>query len=431
MKTITKLPLVLLLLALWLAPAGPALAKGAHQDQVVFGDTYILESGETLDGSLLVFGGAAVVEEGASVTGDVGLIGGTLQIDGTADDVGVVGGVLQLGGTLTGDLILFGGTAHLGESAVVEGNVTIAGGSLEREAGAVIEGTVQETSSFPTDLVPPMLPFAPELPIPPVPPIEEVPSVRGFMSDSATAGLGLLTALFTVVAESLLLALLAALVALFLPNHTRRVAAAISEQPLTAGGVGCLTLLILVAAVVLLVGLMITIIFIPVSIALIGFGSIAFVAALLLGMIALGLETGNRLARAFNANWPMPLTAFLGTLLLGIVVNAIWAIFACFGWWAPFAVMLLALGGVVMTRFGVQSSRPPMAPVAGPPLPPPAPSTEPVVSPPPPPGPPSPPEPALPAEPATEPEPPQDASEASEAEPPEKPKNRRRSSTSG
>jgi hypothetical protein len=353
MKTITKLPLVLLLLALWLAPAGPALAKGAHQDQVVFGDTYVLESGETLDGSLLVFGGAAVVEDGASVTGDVGLIGGTLQIDGTADDVGVVGGVLQLGGTLTGNLILFGGTAHLGETAVVEGDVTIAGGSLEREAGAVIEGSVQEASHFSPDLVAPVLPIlpsVPEVPVAPVVPrIENAPSFRGFMSDSATAGVGLLTALFTVVAESLLLALLAALVALFLPNHTRRVAAAISEQPLTAGGVGCLTLLILVAAVVLLVGLMITIIFIPVSIALIGFGSIAFVAALLLGMIALGLETGNRLARAFNANWPMPLTAFLGTLLLGIVVNAIWAIFACFGWWAPFAVMLLALGGVVMT----------------------------------------------------------------------------------
>jgi hypothetical protein len=149
-------------------------------------------------------------------------------------------------------------------------------------------------------------------------------------------------------------------------------------------------------AVILLVALSFTIILLPVTISLMGFGSLALAAALLLGTIALGLETGNRLARAFNSEWPMPLAAFVGTLLLGLVVNAIATILACFGWWAPFAVVLLAVGGVVMTRFGSQAAQPPVAPVSAPILPPPSPAAP---APPAPPAPVEPPAPAQAAEP--------------------------------
>jgi hypothetical protein len=205
-----------------------------------------------------------------------------------------------------------------------------------------------------------------------------------------------------------------------MPNHARRVANAIVEQPLTAGGVGCLTLIISVVVVFLLVALSLTIILLPVTIALMGFGSLALAAALLLGTIALGLETGNRLARAFKSEWPMPLAAFVGTLLLALVVNAISTILACFGWWAPFAVILVAIGGVVMTRFGSQAAQPPIAPVSAPILPP-APEA---------PEAPAPVEPPAPAE-MAEPAAPAEAAEPPVPAEPAKPKGRKASGSSG
>jgi cytoskeletal protein CcmA (bactofilin family) len=416
MKTLYKISIAVLLLALFLAPTQSALAKGLAEDKVVFGGTYVLKSGDTLRGALIVFGGAAVVETDATVDGDVALVGGTLDLDGTVTgNVAVVGGVLRVSGTINNNMVLVGGTANLTSTALVEGDVTTAGGTLNQAEGAVIEGQVENSASPGLSLLPSLAPISPIAPIMPFTP-------QG--SDSGSffeGGFGILGAVFAVLSQSFLLALLAALVALFMPNHTRRVANAIVEQPLTAGGVGCLTLIISVVVVFLLVALSFTIILLPVTISLMGFGSLALAAALLLGTIALGLETGNRLARAFKSEWPMPLAAFVGTLLLALVVNAISTILACFGWWAPFAVILVAIGGVVMTRFGSQAAQPPVAPVSAPVLPPPPPPAAPEA--------PAPVEPPAPAETAEAPAPTQAAEPAVPAEPP-KPKGRKSSGTS-
>jgi len=59
MKTFTKLISVLLLLALLLAPALPAsargLGKGHPAGRVIFGQDFVLKAGETLNGDLVVF----------------------------------------------------------------------------------------------------------------------------------------------------------------------------------------------------------------------------------------------------------------------------------------------------------------------------------------------------------------------------------------
>jgi cytoskeletal protein CcmA (bactofilin family) len=415
MKTLYKLAIAILLLAVFLAPTQSALAKGLAEDKFVFGGTYVLKSGETLEGALIVFGGAAVVETDATVDGDVALVGGTLDLDGTVTgNVAVVGGVLRVSGTINNNIVLVGGTANLTSTALVEGDVTTAGGTLNRAEGAVIEGQVENSASPGLSLLPSLAPTSPISPISPMMPFAPHGSDSGSFFEG---GFGIIGAVFAVLSQSFLLALLAALVALFMPNHTRRVANAIVEQPLTAGGVGCLTLIISLVAVFLLVALSFTIILLPVTISLMGFGSLALAAALLLGTIALGVETGNRLARAFKSEWPMPLAAFVGTLLLALVVNAISTILACFGWWAPFAVILVAIGGVVMTRFGSQAAQPPIAPVSAPILPPPPPEA---------PEAPAPVEPPAPAEtPTAQAEPPVPTEPA---EPP-KPKGRKSSGT--
>ena len=50
-------------------------------DKVVFGESFTLESGETLDGSLIILGGVVLLEEGSFVMGDVVVLGGNLTIE--------------------------------------------------------------------------------------------------------------------------------------------------------------------------------------------------------------------------------------------------------------------------------------------------------------------------------------------------------------
>ena len=68
-----KRKLVLASLVLILAFALPvsAFAGGLQEGRVVFGGTYTLHDGETLDGDLAVLGGAAFLEQGSTVDGDV------------------------------------------------------------------------------------------------------------------------------------------------------------------------------------------------------------------------------------------------------------------------------------------------------------------------------------------------------------------------
>ena len=413
MKTIYRISLLLVLLAAFLVPASPAFAKGLAEDKVVLGGTYLLKSGQTLQGNLVIFGGASIIDKGATVNGDVALIGGSLQVSGTVNgDMAQIGGDLVLNGTVTGDVVLVGGSAHVNATAVVGGNLTTAGGTIDQSPGAQIQGQVQ-TAPYPgTNFIAPMLPA---LTLP-----------------AAQSGTSLLWSIFQLLAETFGLALLAALITLFLPNHSRRLAGAIAEQPLTAGGVGCLTLIIYVVAVIMIGLLTFTVILAPITIPLLSFGALAFFAALLFGVIGIGLEVGNRMARAFHTEWPIPLAAFLGTLLLGFVINLGFMVLGqlgwwlqCFIWWVPILLILVALGGVVMTRFGVQTPPAPIAPVSAPILP----AEQPTVAAPIPPAPPASPAPsaAPPAPPPTE---PTTAAEPGPEAEPAKPKGKKRSGSS-
>ncbi len=146
------------------------------------------------------------------------------------------------------------------------------------------------------------------------------------------------------------------LIALFLDDPTRRVSEAIVAQPMIAGGLGFLT--ISLAPFVLLV-LVITIFLAPVAFLAV----LALIVALLYGWIALGFEVGQRFTKMIKQEWALPLTAAFGTWLLTIISASI-GLIPCVGWLAPFIIATLALGGVVMTRFGTQVALPPTAKTA-------------------------------------------------------------------
>jgi hypothetical protein len=150
--------------------------------------------------------------------------------------------------------------------------------------------------------------------------------------------------------QSLGIAILAMLLMLFLAPHADRVAHAIMAQPLTAGGLGLLTVIVAPIAIVVSV---ITLILIPLAPIIV----IALAVAAVFGWIAIGYEVGQRFTKAIHQNWHPAFSAGLGTFVLTLVAKILTGIpvLNCVGWLVPFLLSMAALGAVLMTRFGTQS----------------------------------------------------------------------------
>lgn len=322
-----SMPLVILVLLF--ALPGLALASGPGDGKVVFGGTYTLARGETLNGDLVVIGGTVTLEPESMVTGNAVLIGGTLTSDAQ----------------IAGDLVVIGGITNLGANSVVRGDVTTLGGILNQAEGSKIFGQVLggENAQGPFQF--------------PIPSIQIRPFASpGFWQLSLTPVVQALS----IGLRSLALAALAVLVVLFWAEPTSRVARAAVGQALVAGGVGLLTIIVVP---VLLLLLAITICLIPFSL----IGALVMAAAVVFGWVALGQEVGRRLAGAFHWALHPAAEAGIGTLVLTLVADLI-GLVPCVGWVVPAVIGLLGLGGVVMTRFGARShpqvSPPPSAPAA-------------------------------------------------------------------
>ena len=321
MKNKFRIALLLALCLAFLLPA-TALAREAGEDKVVLGGTYTLESGETLDGDLLVFGGVVTLEEGSLVNGDVVLFGGTLTAQGE----------------ITGSVIGIGGLVDLGETAVVGKDVVDLGSNVDSSSGAIVEGQITPGFSGPLRF---------DFPGARLPRLEV--SMNPFF------------VLMWFLLRAFLWAAVAVILVLLLPRHLDAIRGAAVHQPLIAGGVGLLTALI---APLLLIFLLITICLSPLS--LVGFLFLAIAWGV--GLIALGLELGNRLAEMFKQDWAPGLSAGVGTLLLILVLNGLNGLIPCVGWIFPAVAGCVGLGAVLLTRFGTQPYQ-----VSAPPPPPPVP----------------------------------------------------------
>jgi len=318
MKTKFRFVLALVLL-LALALPGTALAKGNLPDRIVPGGNFTLESGETLEGSLLVLGGNALLKVDSTVTGDVIVLGGNVQAAGLVE----------------GTVLSMGGQVRLESSAVVEGDAVMIGSQIDRAPGARVEGSVIDRINGP---------FSQNFPGG-----VDIPRFDGGFSPFLNV-MGFLFKLFLWTA-------LAVLVALFLPQYTQRVSHTAVSQPLIAGGLGLLTVVVLPP---LLVVLTITILLIPFSLALAAVAALAWI----FGLIALGLEVGRRLAEVLKQEWAPAVSAAAGTFVLILVINGANELIPCVGWIVPALAGMLGLGAVLLTRFGTQVYPVPLVPLA-------------------------------------------------------------------
>lgn len=317
-----KLLAFILLLALLFAPTGSVAAAGDMDGKVIFGSSFTLKSGESMHGDLVVFGGVVVVEEGATVNGSVVLIGGTLTIDGE----------------VTVDAVLIGGTANLGSSAYVHGDLVTVGGTLQRDKDARVDGEI--ITNIP----------APEISIPVVPSAPAEPNPPGQPNRPQFDAGYLVNNTLGIIGRILVITILAVLSMLFLQQPAERVAYAVTRQPVIVGGVGLLTVVLAPLVIVLLA---VTLILIPLAALVV----LALILAWLMGVIAIGLEVGQRFTAAINQQWPVVLTAGFGTFLTITSMELLNQI-ECLGWLISLVIGLLAIGGVVITFFGSRSYPP-------------------------------------------------------------------------
>ena len=312
LKNIQLLLLITIVGMLVFAFPAPVSATSPKDGRTIFGESYTLDSGEILDGSLTVFGGVVTIESGAVVSGDVVSFGS----------------VINLNGTVEGNLSMYGGTLTLEDTAVIEGNLTSASAYIDQPPGAVIEGDIIQGVNIPWT----------ELNLTNVPVPQYVPAAR--------SGISLF---FTNVAEflGLLLASIAlgALLILIIPKNLDVMTQALNAKPWEILAYGALTTAAMLVGGVLL---SLTICMIPVVV-LVG---LAFLLAVLAGWLALGVQLGKLIETGiFKTSWHPALTAALGNAVLFILARALVAI-PCLGAILVIIAALFGLGMAVVTLFG-------------------------------------------------------------------------------
>jgi hypothetical protein len=327
--------------------ATPALADGPRtDDHVCFGGNTVVTSEESPD-SVVLFGCNGRIQKGAQVKRDVVVFGGNLVVEeGTVvgKDVVVFGGILQLAGEVKNDVVVGGGNVTLEPTAVVNGDAQIFGGLLDRKEGAVVRGRVERNSNVRWNWASPMV----------------APFHNGWSFLDSTLGW-----FFKNLINTLALAALGALIIVFLPTQLNQVATVAQKSAAPSLGVGCLTWLIVPPLMVLFA---ITCLGIPLTLVL----GIAFVAAIVLGWVAISVIIGDKLLNALKAKTIVPILA----LIVGLIVLWLITSLPILGALIWLFVASLAVGAVVLTRFGTRAYPPvapvPVAPIA--PTPPVAPS---------------------------------------------------------
>lgn len=314
MKNLTRLSiLVLFVLAFFALPKNVHAQASNPDDKVIFGGTFTLESGESLNGSLIIFGGAVTLEKDTTVEGDVVLTGGSLEVSGKIE----------------GSITAIGGVVNLNDTSVVEGDINSVGAVLKKGEGAKVEGNISNQTQG--DFTLPNIPAA------------KLPAMNGFDFDPIGK---VLWAFFQAIA----VAAIAVLVAMFAAKPLERVGAAVVTQPAQTGLFGLLTAVVAPGLVLILT---ITIILIPLAL----IGAIILGAAVLFGWIAIGTEIGKKMAELFKVNWALPVAAGLGTLVLSLVIAGA-EVIPCIGWLFPSAASIFAVGAVLTTRFGTRWATP-------------------------------------------------------------------------
>lgn len=304
--------IIISIILLFTGPLSPTI-QNQGKGKLILGGEYTLSEGQTLDGSLMILGATVVLEPGSLVDGDVLIVGGSLDIAGRVSQ----------------NVVSLGGLVHLRETATVNGDMQIPAGSLNRTAGAQVDGQIIQGLNSVSPII--------------IPGGVQIPNIQVNLNPF-WYGFSVLSK----VLQAFLWAALAALVVVFLPQHTETVSKTLVGQPLLAGGLGLLTWIV---SPIFLVITAITLVGIPVTLA----GAMLLFISCIFGVIAIGAELGQRIKAAVKQNWALAVSAAFGTFVLTLALGLL-SLLQCVGWIGWVIITSVGLGAVVVSRYGTQKS---------------------------------------------------------------------------
>ena len=335
--------------------------------------------GETINQELILYDDTDI-EAGATINGDVIVFGGDLNMAGIVNgDVVVFGGDVEISGSISGDLVIFGGDVSISDTGSLGGDCALIGGDFSdrhettESVACPFSFESPVMAEFIRDLDYPALVSSfsdGEIPLPPeLIPYNgiDVPVAPGFDGDQPYGdwedweddhSIGFVGLLFRAIGNGLFMGVVAYLIASTMPDRLAQVRYVLKEHTGASAGVGFLTMIAVPSALVILAILTAVLIFICIGIIgipIMVVGVLGYIAALFLGLTAVGAWVGDRLAdRIVMKSWSSPMRTAFGTAVtvfgLGIL-----AIIPCFpDGLVSFAVLMIGLGGVVLTKFGSQ-----------------------------------------------------------------------------
>ncbi len=287
-------------------PVTPAAKVERRGDLTNFGSPIDVPPDEIRIGDVVSMGGPVNIE--GEVRGDVVSMGGPVDIQGDVrGDVVSFGGPVTIGGDVRGDVVTFGGPTSLQAGSRVHGRLMTFGGPVDRHHDATVIGEIRSFWGLP-----------------------------GLRAWSWTWG----------TISALLITLFVILLA---PQATQVVADRIVERPWEATIHGVLTLLLFLPVCVLLAITCVGLIGIPILFVLL-------VLAGILGSVAVHLILGRKVTAVLG--WSVTSIfglAVIGALLLrAIDLLEIASFLAIIPALVGLCVLVLGVGGAVMTRLGTR-----------------------------------------------------------------------------
>ncbi len=296
-----RFPLTFLVafLSLFLAACG---SDGLYRFTLVTEGEHILT--QDLTSSLIVTDGSVTLPAGTMLDGSVHILSGSFNVDGH----------------ITGDVFFLNGDLTLGPSARIGGDLNLGSGSYHPSPDSVIVGQINTGAGIP-------LPDLPE---------KQAPTVWILL-------------LRTLISGSLL-GLVATVLIRYVPGAVGRVGEAATHHSLVSGAVG---LLVGVVGISLLVTMAYTILLIPVT--LLGFFLLGVAA--LYGWIGLGISAGRLGIRILKRPVKPSAAAFISMLVFMLMLELVSSI-PLIGDLLGLSVVLIGLGAVALTRFGLRRFTP-------------------------------------------------------------------------
>jgi len=227
-----------------------------------------------------------------------------------------VGGQVTIYGVAEGNVVSVGDSVVLASSAIVGGNVISIGGVIARGTGSEVYGSLTEVNS------------------------SNFSEILTTVLNSKWDGWSWLFAIVSIILYLGML-VLAILVVLFIPKPIRVISDSVARNPYKTGLWGLLGLILVVPLALLLTISVIGVVLVPLEI------SIA-VAGALIGFIAVSRLIGHRIFVVLKK----PEQTYMRETIWGLTFLWFVGWVPYLGWMLKVFVILLGLGGALLTRFG-------------------------------------------------------------------------------